>query len=83
MITLTLWSSNELRVDHKLVKAESQTQFDFNDKNEWKERKNTYKRSPQALISQVISGMKWLALQLGDIAENQVWVLQVKGGGYL
>ena len=49
MITLTLWSSNELRVDHKLVKAESQTQFDFNDKNEWKERKNTYKRSPQAL----------------------------------
>ena len=39
MITLTLWSSNELRVDHKLVKAESQTQFDFNAKtNEKRER---------------------------------------------
>ena len=39
MITLTLWSSNELRVDHKLVNAESQTQFDFNAKtNEKRER---------------------------------------------
>ena len=39
MITLTLWSSNELRIDHKLVNAESQTQFDFNAKtNEKNER---------------------------------------------
>ena len=39
VITLTLWNSNELRVDHKLVNAESQTQFDFNAKtNEKRER---------------------------------------------
>ena len=39
MIALTLWSSNELRIDHKLVNAESQTQFDFNAKtNEKRER---------------------------------------------
>ena len=39
VITLTLWSSNELRIDHKQVKAESQTQFDFNAKtNEKNER---------------------------------------------
>ena len=39
MITLTLWSSYELRIDHKLVNAESQTQFDFNAKtNEKRER---------------------------------------------
>ena len=32
VITLTLRSSNELRVDHWLVKAESQTKFDFHAK---------------------------------------------------
>ena len=41
---------HELRVDHRLVNAESQTKFDFSTRKRLKERKNIYEGSPKAKL---------------------------------
>ena len=77
MITITLRSSNELRIDHKLVNAESQTKFDFRTRKAIKERRNTYKRSPNANLDQNSSGMK----QRFQLRAPQIRILVIKAMG--
>ena len=85
MITLTLRSSNELRIDHKLVNAESQTKFDFQTRKTRKaikERKNTYEGSPNANLDPRISGMKqWFQLRASKIKILVGFAME--GMGYL
>ena len=82
MITITLRSSNELRIDHKLVNAESQTKFDFRTRKAIKERRNTYEGSPNANLDPRISGMKqWFQLRVSQI---KILVgFAIEGMGYL
>ena len=70
---------HELRIDHKLVNAESQQNVDFRTRKAIKQRKNTYGGSPNANLDQRNSGMKQnFNLELLDLI---LVIFTQKGGG--